>query len=64
MSVDYDWAKALTEQLKSCQAEISRLRLTDEERAVLTDEAELAEYQQRQNVVVAIRGLLERTGCR
>jgi hypothetical protein len=42
--------------------EIRRLRLTDEEREVLKHEVELAEYQQRHDLVATLRGLLERRG--
>lgn len=40
--------------------EIERLRLTDEEREALEHEVELAEYQQRHELVATLRGLLER----
>lgn len=40
--------------------EIRRLRLTDAEREVLGHEVELAEYQQRHDLVATLQGLLER----
>ena len=45
---------------RAAVVEIARLRLTDAERAVLADEVELYEYQQRRDVVATLRGLLER----
>ena len=48
-------------EITRLRADVERLRLTDEEREVLGHEVELAEYQQRHDVVATLRGLLERT---
>ena len=44
MSVDYKWANAVMDQLKGCQAEIARLRLTDAEREAVIWAAHAAKY--------------------
>lgn len=49
-----------SDRIASLESEIERLRLTDAEREVLGHEVELAEYQQRHDLVATLQGLLER----